>query len=710
MENKKQMAVREPKVKQKAAEKGRHSGRRWRLSSIQNKIILCFTVPIFCMIVVGIIAYQKASEGMGRQFMESAEQTINMANTYMDAINYFVEGEARKYADSTDLNSYFSGAFEGADNTTTKLKLLNSTKDDLLSAQSGNHFINNLYVIPQSGLKLVSTVSSMTTQGFFEEYREEAESRGSRMWVDCHAVLDDYMGVTGADYIMSYQTMSKNEKGMITIDIKPEAIREFLQELVAGEGSYAAFVTENGREIVIVYQGEGSFGDAGEVMLYQEAFFQECVEECIATGEAVGNREVVFQEQEYLFIYSRGEDTGAMICMLVPRATIMGQADQIRTITIVMVMLAILLAGIIGIVITISIRGNMKRITSGLEQVADGDLTGCVKVAGRDEFGDLAQSANHMIQNNKKLVSKVHDATGQLELSSNEVKSASEVISDYSTDITQAITEINAGMNRQSIHAQECVDKTGLLSDDMQEVSQVVEKVETLVQETNTMIHKGMEIIELLGRRAQETTDITNQVGSSIEQLSQETESINIFAETIAGISKQTNLLSLNASIEAARAGEMGRGFAVVAEEIRKLADDSAGAAKEISNHVQNISTRTMDSVQSAKQAEEMVALQGDAVQEVIQVFANMRDRMQELVTGLQEIVASTEQADKERAETLEAVQNISQIIAETAGNAEIVSQTTEKLMENVDNLSRTADALGNNMNELKTEIALFKT
>ncbi|MDE5891581.1 MAG: hypothetical protein K2H45_01525, partial [Acetatifactor sp.] len=219
MGNKKQKAVGKPKVKRQAAEKNGQSHRKLRFSSIQNKIILCFTVPIFCMIVVGIIAYQKASEGMSRQFLESAEQTINMANTYMDAINYFVEGEAKKYADSTDLNSYFSGAFEGADNTTTKLKLLNSTKDDLLSAQSGNHFINNLYVIPQSGLKLVSTVSSMTTQGFFEEYREEAESLGGRVWVDRHAVLDGYMGVTDADYIMSYQIMSKNEKGMIIIAV-----------------------------------------------------------------------------------------------------------------------------------------------------------------------------------------------------------------------------------------------------------------------------------------------------------------------------------------------------------------------------------------------------------------------------------------------------------------------------------------------------------
>ena len=441
-------------------------------------------------------------------------------------------------------------------------------------------------------------------------------------------------------------------------------------------------------------------------MVYNEPFYQECIQ----SGESIGHREVNFRGGKYLFVYGIVEDSGATICMLVPSEMVTGQADQIKWITFAMVMISILVAGFIGITITVSIRGNMKKISTGLEQVAEGDLTGSVKVSGRDEFGDLAQSANHMIQNNKKLVSKVHGATGQLELSAQEVKSASEVISDYSLDITQAITEINEGMGRQSVHAQECVDKTGLLSDDMQEVSQVVEKVETLVRETDTMIHRGMEIIELLGRRAQETTDITNQVGNSIEQLSQETESISVFAETITGISKQTNLLSLNASIEAARAGEAGKGFAVVAEEIRKLADDSAKAAGEISNHVQHISNRTMDSVQSAKQAEEMVALQGDSVQEVIQVFADMRDRMQELVGGLQEIVASTEQADKERAETLAAVQNISQIIAETAGNAEIVSQTSEKLMKSVDNLSHTADALGGNMNELKTEIAMFKT
>ena len=194
-----------------------------------------------------------------------------------------------------------------------------------------------------------------------------------------------------------------------------------------------------------------------------------------------------------------------------------------------------------------------------------------------------------------------------------------------------------------------------------------------------------------------------------MEIISRRSEEIRSISDTVKNIANQTNLLSLNASIEAARAGEAGRGFAVVAEEIRKLADDSAKAAGEISNNVANITAQTQNSVDSASQARAMVELQTKAVGEVIAVFREMQERMGQLIEGLKDIVSSTEKADGERSAAVAAVKNISDIIEETAGSAETVNDVANKLLNHVEKLSSTASVLDENMEGLKNEISVFK-
>ncbi len=408
-------------------------------------------------------------------------------------------------------------------------------------------------------------------------------------------------------------------------------------------------------------------------------------------------------------MYSKSSKTGAIICALVPMELITAQAEEIKLMTVGLVVLASIIVVVVGLLIVFSIQNNMKRISRKFGEVAKGDLTVQVSAKGRDEFRGLAASANNMIVNTKSLVHKVTGATGQLEQSSREVEEVSGIISNYSEDITQAIDEINEGMSRQSEHAQECVTKTDILSSEIQEVSRVVEEVEKLVDETEEMINHGMEIVHLLGDRARETTSITRKVGDSIDSLREESAIIDTFVGTITEISEQTNLLSLNASIEAARAGDAGRGFAVVAEEIRKLADDSAKAAGEIRTNVEHITAQTLNSVESAKNAQNMVAAQTEAVEQVVNVFLRMQKQMGMLIEGLKAIVDSTEKADHERKFTVDAVKNISDIIEETANSAEVVRDVANKLLESVQNLNETADSLGENMEELKTEISVFK-
>ena len=678
------------------------------LFSICAKIFLCFLVPILFLILVGVFSYKKAAAGMYDTFRDSNEQTINMANQYLDVSNSFIEAEALKYAFQSDLGKYMIGLYET--DAVQRKTVINSVGSSIRASQAGNDFISNIHIVTEEDVQMLSTKAGGTVMGIYKDYKNEMlgySDNGKKIpeWVDYHNTLDDTLGLKQSDYIMAYQTTPQSGKGFIVIDVKASAIQQFLDSLDMGDGSIIGFVTQSGREIISekLPDGQESTRADGETVFYGQDFFNNLEDQQTT-------KEVSINGKSYLFFYSRMERTNAAVCALVPMEIVNGQADDIRNVTIAVVLIACVVAVLIGIIISTGIQKNMKRISGRLEEVAEGNLTTKVSVKGHDEFNNLAVVANHMINNNKKLVQKVSGATDTLESSAQEVRQASNVMKDYSVNIIQAIDEINDGITKQSEHAEECVRKTDTLSEEIQNVSSIAGQVEGLVSEAENMISHGMQMVQTLGERATKTTDVTIKVETSIEELKKESEIINEFVETITDISEQTNLLSLNASIEAARAGEAGRGFAVVAEEIRKLADHSAEAAGEIQNNVTHITDQTVNSVENAKQARDMVALQTEAVQEVVGVFDDMNQCMQKLFDALKEIVSSTEQADKEREDTLAAVKNISDIIAETAEGTKLVQSVAAKLQENVDTMNQTAQSLGDNMNDLKSEISVFKT
>ena len=696
--------------KKQKAPKQKKSGKSSKLLSIRNKIVVCFLVPIVFMVIIGVSAYQKSAEGLSEKFTDSTLQTMRMATENLNMSCDFIRSEGLKYAYDDDLRKYFLGMFE--DNPVDKLNFLTSTKSNLLSVQTSNPFISHMHIIPKKGVNLLSTKLSSGVDGFLDEYKEDVASGEGRrsipQWIDSHPVLDEKVTETEKDYIMAFEMMSQSNNACVVIDIKPSAITDFMEEIDIGDGSIIGFVTPGGRELVVENVEEGKesvLPEEGNVFSGQE-YYTAVMDEAVADA---GTAEVDFQGEKYLFIYSHSADIGFTTCALVPMRVVTSQATEIGNMTIGLVILACVIVVIVGIFITAGIENNMRRISRKFGDVAKGDLTVTVSAKGHDEFQDLAGSATNMITNTKKLVNQVSNATGELEVSAQNVGQASELIHEYSQDITRAIGEINEGMEEQSRHAQECVEKTDILSNEIQEVSHVVERVEKLVGETEGMINKGMEIVQVLGDRAGETTQMTVKVSESIESLRKESEIINSFVATITEITEQTNLLSLNASIEAARAGEAGRGFAVVAEEIRKLADDSAKAAGEIRNNVANITAQTQNSVESASQAKAMVELQTKAVEEVIAVFREMQERMGQLIEGLKDIVVSTEKADGERSAAVAAVKNISDIIEETAGSAETVNDVANKLLNHVEKLSTTASVLDENMEGLKNEISVFK-
>lgn len=699
-----------PKEKKPDKQKKQKVKGQIKLFSLRNKIFICFLVPILFMIVVGITAYHYSSEGMSGQFQESALQTANMAMQYLDVSCTYIQADGLKYAVDSNIEKYTIGMLKK--DVVAQSTFISDTRVTLMATQTANPFISNVHFVTKPGIPIISTVNTSSYDGIYDDYYADmlelsADGRNIPKWVDSHPRLDEHLGITNPEYFMAFQMPTTSKFAYIVIDVKESELLNTLNDIDFGNGSITGFVTGSGKELI----SERLEGDAesrltaGEPVFVNQDFYLKSLEE----DELSGGMEVTFQGEDYLYIYEKSEVSNVTFCSLIPLSVVTGQAERIKQITITLVIIASIIALLNGTFITLGIQKNMKGISKELNEVAKGDLTVQITAQGHDEFQGLAQTATNMVVHNKKLVTKLTDMVHQLEVSAGNVNEASENINNYAGDITNAIDEISEGMTKQSEHAQECVVKTSMLSDRMKEISRMVEAVEALIDRTEKMISQGTEIVQVLSERAKETSSITARVGDSISVLKTESETINGFVQTISDISRQTNLLSLNASIEAARAGEAGKGFAVVAEEIRKLADDSNRAAGEIRNNVANISAQTVSSVNSAKEAEEMVALQADAVNEVIQVFHDMNSQMNDLFVNLKEIADNTEAADKERDDTLDAVENISAIIEQTASGSALVREMANQLLNSVDKLSQTANALDDDMDGLKSEISAFK-
>ncbi len=396
-------------------------------------------------------------------------------------------------------------------------------------------------------------------------------------------------------------------------------------------------------------------------------------------------------------------------------------ASSARNVGLAFTGIAMALGIAIALWLSAMISHPVQQVAAIANHLAQGNLQVTdLRVTSRDEVGEMAQAVNQMVHQLRDLVSGVTSTSHSLMAASEELVATSEQSAKAAETAASAAGLVSAGATEQSSAAAEVHRIMEELQQTIQQIAvgaqsssgDVAQASDLLARIASAMDAAASSSAEVAGRAdeaartAREGANVVHQsisgmkrieaaVGDSatkIRELEQYSAQINEITEVIAGIADQTNLLALNAAIEAARAGEHGRGFAVVAEEVRRLAERSSAATREISGLIGNIQSRTTNVVHAMdvaiREVETGNRLAGDAGESLSRILSVVS----EASVGIQEIARSAQQVRANTDKAVQAFQSAAALAEENTAATEEMAASASLVLQSMDTVTTAAN------------------
>jgi methyl-accepting chemotaxis protein len=401
-------------------------------------------------------------------------------------------------------------------------------------------------------------------------------------------------------------------------------------------------------------------------------------------------------------------------------------ADSKLLYTLIGVVAALLLGVPVGLLLARSIVLPLREATQTARQIAAGELNVCIEAKGRDEVAalqaDLCRMVDTLRENMQSILAKEAESQERARQATDAARQADE---QAQAALASKQEMVEAAQRLESVAAQLAAATEGLerLSGSISRGSE--EQISGLASTSTAMGQMNASVLDVArsaGKAAEQTDASRAKAGEgehavavtiqamrelramsetlrgNMERLGVQSQAIGTIMNVISDIADQTNLLALNAAIEAARAGEAGRGFAVVADEVRKLAEKTMTATREVGDTIQGIQSITREGVASMdgameamQRAEERSAASGALLQDILGMADRAASQVQAIAAAAEEQSAASEEITR----SLERIDGVARenggLVAESERSVHTLAEQTEALRHLVAELQRQA-------------------
>lgn len=359
-------------------------------------------------------------------------------------------------------------------------------------------------------------------------------------------------------------------------------------------------------------------------------------------------------------------------------------------------------------VFILNIKNNITHMDNAINNIANSNLDIHIVGISYDEIGNMGRKLHKMKENLRNLIKNIsEESENTYEYSATLTDAVGETAKSIS-EFSSVINELASGASNQAQESQIGVSKLSDLGERISDTTENSNTVKISVEQVSKASKNGFESMINLKDKFKTNAKVSIEVSNDIKELEAKSSKIVGIVDTIKSIANQTNLLALNASIEAARAGEHGKGFSVVAEQIRKLASESDHATKEVEAIIEDMNIEMQNTESSIQKSNILVQETSNDFDYVANSFNKIEEMILISVKQIDKLSNNILQVNEYKETVFSSIENISSIAEESAATTEEVSANMEEQKTTVEELSIMASNLEKTAQHLKDEVNEF--